>query len=226
MDVGKRGLQISSLDELWRFSRAVSSSGLAPKGIQTPEAICTAIQMGLELGLPPMAALQNIAVINGRPSLWGDAQMAVVRATGELEEFEEWFEDKGLRLQRNPSTFNDDTTAVCKVKRKGMSAETTAFSVADAKRANLWNKDGPWKQYPQRMLKFRARSFALRDQFGDALRGMLSVEEVRDLPPEPRPFTQVTVSEAEPVPALSAPVEAPAAAPAQVQAQPLTLEAT
>jgi len=32
------------------------------------------------------------------------------------------------------------------------------------------------------MLRMRARSFALRDQFGDALRGMRSAEEVADMP--------------------------------------------
>lgn len=129
-----------------------------------------------------MAALQNIAVINGRPAIWGDAQLAVVRSTGELALFEEWYEEKGKRLPRNPSAFTDDTTAVCRVQRHGYEPAETAFSVADAKRANLWGKAGPWTQYPARMLKHRARSFALRDQFGDALRGLRTVEEVQDDP--------------------------------------------
>ena len=175
--IGTRGLVLSDLEGLWRFSVAVSKSGLAPKGIQSTEAICVAIQMGLEVGLTPMAALQNIAVINGRPSLWGDAQLAVVRGTGELEEFEEWYEDRGARLPRNPADYTDATTAVCRVKRRGYKPHEVSFSVADAKRANLWSKDGPWRQYPARMLKMRARAFALRDEFGDSLRGMLSAEE-------------------------------------------------
>jgi hypothetical protein len=71
---------------------------------------------------------------------------------------------------------------VCRVQRQGYEPAETAFSVADAKRANLWGKAGPWSQYPARMLKHRARSFALRDQFGDALRGLRTVEEVQDDP--------------------------------------------
>ncbi|MDE1170891.1 MAG: recombinase RecT [Verrucomicrobium sp.] len=181
---GDRGLKLSNLDEIWRFATAVSKSGLAPKGIDTPESITVALQMGAELGLPPMAALQNIAVINGRPSVWGDAQLGIVRATGELEEFEEWFEQGGERLDRNPSKFDESTAAVCRVRRKGYAqAQITAFSVEDAKRANLWGKTGPWSQYPARMLRFRARSFGLRDQFGDALRGLLTAEEARDIDP-------------------------------------------
>jgi hypothetical protein len=179
-----RGLQITNMDELWRFATAVSKSGLAPKGIVTPEAIFVALEMGLEVGLPPMAALQNIAVINGRPSIWGDAQLAVVRGTGDLEEFSEWYEADGVKLPRNPSTFPDSTTAVCRVKRRGFEAMETGFSVSEAKKARLWEKEGPWSQYPARMLRFRARSFALRDCFGDALKGLRAAEEVMDDGPE------------------------------------------
>lgn len=180
--IGNRGIAPSSMDDLYRFATAVAKSGLAPKGIETPEAIFVALEMGLEVGLPMMAALQNIAVINGRPAIWGDAQLAVVRSTGELALFEEWYEEAGKRLPRNPAAFTDATTAVCRVQRSGYEAAETAFSVADAKRANLWGKAGPWTQYPARMLKHRARSFALRDQFGDALRGLRTVEEVQDDP--------------------------------------------
>ena len=172
------------MDDLFRFAKAVSVSGLAPKGIESAEAIFVALEMGLEVGLPMMAALQNIAVINGRPTIWGDAQLAVVRGTGELTLFEEWYEDGGKRLARNPAAFTDTTTAVCRVQRHGYEAAETAFSVADAKRANLWGKAGPWSQYPARMLRFRARSFGLRDQFGDALRGLRTAEEVMDDPIE------------------------------------------
>ncbi len=178
--VANNGIQFRTLDDIWRFAIAVSKSGLAPKGIQTPEAITVTIQFGLEVGLTAMAALQNIAPINGRPSLWGDAQLALVRTTGELEEFSEWFEQGGKRLARNPVTYTDDTMAVCRVKRRGCEPVETSFSVVDAKHAKLWNKDGPWTTYPGRMLKFRARSFALRDSFGDALRGLRSAEELLD----------------------------------------------
>jgi hypothetical protein len=179
------------LDGLARVATYVAKSGLAPKGMQTMEACFVAMEMGLELGLPLMASLQNIAVVNGRPTLWGDSQLAVVRATGELEEFSEWYESDGKRLPRNPSAFTDTTTAVCRVKRRGMEANESAFSVADAKRAGLWGREGTWSQYPARMMRFRARSFALRDQFGDALRGLLSTEEVGDIAVEVAPTAPV-----------------------------------
>lgn len=180
--VGETGISVKSGAEMWALATAIARSGLAPKGVDTPEAILIALQMGYELGIPPMAALQNIAIINGRPSLWGDAVLAVVRSTGELEEFVEWYEQGTEQLPRNPVTYTDDTVAVCRVKRRGSEPVEVGFSVADAKRADLWTKSGPWKQYPFRMLRQRARSYALRDAFGDALRGMLSAEEAQDIP--------------------------------------------
>ena len=115
---GSRGIVISNFDELTRFAVAVSKSNLAPKGFDSAESIFVAIQMGMEVGLSPMAALQNIAVVNGRPTIWGDAQLAVCRGTGELEVFEEWFEIGGAKSTRNPTDYKDDTAAICRVKRK------------------------------------------------------------------------------------------------------------
>jgi hypothetical protein len=81
----------------------------------------------------------------------------------------------------------DNLTAVCEAKRRGYPAPTVVrFSVADAKKAGLWGKSGPWQSYGSRMLSLRARGFALRNAFADALRGLITAEEAQDYPtPEP-----------------------------------------
>jgi hypothetical protein len=66
--------------------------------------------------------------------------------------------------------------------------------MADAKRAGLAGKSGPWSQYPERMLALRARGFALRNAFADALRGLITAEEAQDYP-----AAAVSVSQPEPV---------------------------
>jgi hypothetical protein len=161
-----QGVKLQSLDEAYRFANAIAQSGFAPKGMEKPEAILVALQMGAEVGLPPMAALQNIAVINGRPAIYGDAQLALVRGSGLLEKYEQ---------------KSTETEAVVTVKRVGEEPVTSRFTKDDATRAGLWGKSGPWSQYPARMLLFRARSFALRDTFGDVLKGLANYEEVRDM---------------------------------------------
>ncbi len=168
---GGKGLELQTLDDLWRFSQFVTKAGWAPKGMSTPESILVAIQAGAELGLTPMSALQNMAVINGRPGVYGDAALALVRASGLLESYSETFEGA-----------DKDLTAVVSSRRVGDSEPLVSrFSVEDAKRAQLWGKQGPWTQYPRRMLKWRARGFNLRDNFGDVLKGLSTVEEIRDI---------------------------------------------
>lgn len=127
-----------------------------------------AIMHGLELGLSPLSALQRIAVINGRPTIWGDGALALVKASGLCEAIDEWIEGE------KPETW----VAVCNVMRRGDLIPTERrFSVEDARRAKLWGKSGPWSEYPKRMLQMRARAFALRDAFPDVLGGLYLTEE-------------------------------------------------
>lgn len=170
---GASGVQLTSLEDAFRFAKAIVSSGFAPKGMDKPESVLVALQWGAELGLTPMAALSNIAVVNGRPSLFGDAALALIRSSGQLEQYTE--QEVGKRGQ-------DDFGFKITAKRKGFDPQSETFTVADAKTAKLWGKAGPWTDYPARMLKFRARGFLLRDMFGDVLKGLKTLEEVRDEP--------------------------------------------
>ncbi|GEM_PF-2541325 len=158
-----------NVDELLKIAQIFSRSDLVPREYKgKPENVVLAIQMGSELGLAPLQALQNIAVINGRPCLWGDAMLALVQASGKLEYIREWTEEK---------------TAHCVIKRKGYpEAYEKSFSDDDAQRAGLLHKPGPWQEYRDRQRQMRARSFALRDQFADVLRGLSAIEEVQDYP--------------------------------------------
>lgn len=172
ISVSNKGLQLSTLDDMWRFAQCVVKSGFAPKGMEKPESVLIAVEMGYEVGLSPMAALQNTAVVNGRPTIYGDAALALVRGSGLLEFYEE---------KQVGAKGKDDFGYCVTAKRKGDSSSySETFTVADAKTAGLWGKPGPWTQYPARMLKFRARGFLLRDAFGDVLKGMRTFEEARD----------------------------------------------
>jgi hypothetical protein len=156
------------IEQAFRIASALAQSGMTPNGFKTPETCFVAIMAGAELGLPPFQSLQSFAIINNRPTLWGDALMAVVRTNG--FKVREWFEGEGEAM-----------TAYCEVTRpdNGDTAEAS-FSVDDAKTAGLWKKAGPWQSAPKRMLKMRARSFAIRDGAADVLRGFQIREEVED----------------------------------------------
>jgi hypothetical protein len=197
----------STMDEAWRVAKLVVASGLAPRDVQTPERAMVAVMTGLELGLPPMTAIQRIAVINGRPCIWGDAVPALAQRTGMLEAWDEGITGEG-----------DDMVAYCTVTRRinseGTITKTATFSVADAKKAGLWtteakvtrtgkngqpytkDNDSPWYRFPKRMLAMRAR-VAFRDLFADAMCGLYIAEEMvgrgsdaemRDVTPPAQPI--------------------------------------
>ena len=125
-----------SFSEAERFARMLAGTELVPAAYRgKPEAILIAMQMGYEVGLSPMQAIQNIAVIGGRPAIWGDAMLALVLSHPACEYVRDGVEGDG-----------DARYGWCEAKRRGAPAIKRTFSVADAKRANLWAKSGPWQQ--------------------------------------------------------------------------------
>lgn len=191
------GIVPTTIEEVFRLASAVHSAGLAPFGLETPEKLTIAIMTGLEVGLPPMQAVQSIAVINNRPTIWGDGLMAIVRRSSLCRYIKEWIEGDG-----------DQMIAFCETHRTGEEDPVTrSFSVADAKKARLWqtaetvtkqgkngpytkDNDSPWFRFPKRMLQMRARALCLRDVYADLTRGIQVREEVEDYPAkEPRDVT-------------------------------------
>jgi len=166
-ELSKFNFEITSLQQAMDFAKLIADSDLAPKDYKgKPGNVLIAIQMGAEIGLKPLQSLQNIAIINGRPCVWGDAMIGLVQNHPLCEYIHEELK-------------ND--TAYCIVKRRGdVEEHVVKFSRDDAKKAGLLGKAGTWQQYPDRMLQMRARGFALRDKFADILKGIAIREEVED----------------------------------------------
>lgn len=164
-------LQPRDMDQAMRLAEMLANSGMVPKQyISNPQGTLVAMMMGNEIGLNPLQSLQNIAVINGKPSIYADALLALVQNHPKFGGHEETLDEKTM-------------TAYCTVWRKGDDKKhTVSFSQADAQQAGLWGKQGPWATYPKRMLMWRARGYALRDKFADALGGLITAEEARDIP--------------------------------------------
>lgn len=180
------GFVPKSFDDMMKISTMLSNSDFCPKDFKgKPENVFLAIQMGADLGLKPMQAIQNIAVINSRPCVWGDAALAVIKGHPEFQDIEETI---------------TDTKATCRLSRKGQTDVIRTFTMEEANAAGLVSRSSVWKQYPKRMLQMRARGFAMRDQFPDALRGISIAEEVQDYQPiekniTPPKFTEQPLKE-------------------------------
>ena len=107
-------LKPRTFDEAFRFANLIAESSLIPKEFQkSPANVLVAVQLGMELGISPMQALQNIYVVNGRPAIFGDLLPAIIIGSGLLEKFVE----EGVAKE-----------ARCTVKRKGLAAITRTFT--------------------------------------------------------------------------------------------------
>ena len=163
-------IETMDMDKIWKAAQWFSDSELVPAGDRKkPANILVKWQFGYDVGLSPSQSLTGIAVINGTPNLWGDAMLGLAMQHPEFEDIIEEFDNNLL-------------VAKCIVKRKGQTPKVATFSKEDATVAGLWGRrsPSPWSSYPKRMLKLRARGFALRDAFPDKLRGLVSAEEAMD----------------------------------------------
>lgn len=163
-------IMAGSYESQLKWAHTLARSQFCPASFKgKAEDVLVAMQFGAELGLKPLQALQNIAVINGRPSIWGDAMLALCRQHHEFE----WIKEE-----------QSEDSATCTIKRKNNPEHTVVFTRSDASNAGLWGKTGTWKTYPKRMMQMRARGFCVRDTFPDALKGFITQEEAMDIPIE------------------------------------------
>lgn len=185
LQIGDKTFEIADIEQAYRAALMFSKSTLVAKiFIGQPENILVAMMWGRELGLSPMASLTGIAVVNGTPSLWGDAIPGLVYSSGLLVDHQETWEGEG-----------PTRVAICRVIRKGQSEwHEQRFGYEDAKRAGLLSKD-TYKSYPDRMYMNRARAFAFRTKFADVLRGLPIAEELQDYPGTASTTTASAVSE-------------------------------
>jgi len=157
------------LTELMTYGEMVAKSPFVPKGYAGNTGACViGMQFGAELGLPPLQALQNIAVINGKPGIYGELGKALLYS-------------KGFKIEeRDAKDTKAKNEAWCKITRPDGGVTERTFSLEDAKTAKLWGKEGPWTNYPYRQMGWRAFWFAARDGAADVLKGIWGLEELVD----------------------------------------------
>ncbi len=188
-----------TFEETWRVARAVFVAGLAPEalvkgkdGDDAISAVAVSIMSGAELGLKPMVSLRSFTVINGKPALYGDGLINVVRQSGKV-----------AYLRTGCDERSGQMVGWCEAKRSDTGEDKRVeFSQDEAVRAGLWAtnptvrrkvwennqqvwKDVPndttWARYPQRMLAWRAAGYCLRELFGDVLGGIRDEFEAREI---------------------------------------------
>lgn len=185
-----------SIEDVYRLATMAYRSGMLKPlktgfgdNAQTEDAEATLargtmiIMQGMEIGVPPMQSIQLLAMINGRITAHSEAVPGILWARG--FKIREWFTGKEMA---------DDWTAHCELTRPGGDKIEGSYSVADAKKAGLWDQaptktaygktkpnDSAWYRFPKRMLKARALGFAGKDGGADALKGIQIRDEAEDI---------------------------------------------
>lgn len=158
------------------------------KGDPNKPLIIMGILKAMEVGMAPITGLSYLLPINDRFTIWGDGAVGLVQGKRLIAKQTHVkigpAIEPGLELADWPDEYGHEV----RYWRVGQEEPYIGrYTVGDARRQGLWlNKyKRPWLESPDRMLFNRARAFALRDGFADALSGLAIAEEVRDMTPEP-----------------------------------------
>jgi len=160
-----------NLIEIKELASFLAASDLIPKSLMgRKENVALVLLMGHEIGCGGVAALRNIYVVNGRPSIYGDLATALVRKSGLCEELEYSFEGKGDALK-----------CIATGKRKGMkNPHTEEFSMSDAVLGGLVEKNPNYKKFPKDMIMWKALHRLYKFLWSDVLNGISIKEVVND----------------------------------------------
>lgn len=170
----------SNLKQQKELAKYLIKSKLVPASLDSPEKVLVAMQYLYSLGLNPFVSMRQVYVINGTPSIYGDLPLAIVKRSGKLVSFEEYYVDKDY-LQISVVNKNLDAeifAAVCLIQMQGMEKPVEVFFTRKmAEAAGLLKRaDSTWTKYFGDMLKYRARSRALKDYAADLLNGAAILE--------------------------------------------------
>jgi hypothetical protein len=189
------------------MARGIIASGIVPKAFRYAEnerdaddnlihrkgdpnepLIIMGILKSLEVGMPPITGLSYLLPINDRFTIWGDGAVGLVQGKRLISKQTHVKIGPALDPTLELADWPDEYGHEVRYWRVGQEEPYVGrYTVGDARRARLWLNQykKPWLESPDRMLFNRARAFALRDGFADALAGLAIAEEVRDMTPEP-----------------------------------------
>lgn len=131
--------------------------------VNAPEQAMAVMIAGYELGFNLTSSFDFISVIQGKLSVSPRGCLALVHASGELEEM----------------TF-DEQPDRCTVtmKRRGGHSYTSTFTLQDALQAGLIKADSAWATYPANMLRWRAVGYCIDVLFPDVAGGLRRSDEM------------------------------------------------
>ena len=181
---------MENLESLMKLGEVILGAKMAPKHFYETDnygkpdynkpligVFVSVVIHGQGLGIPMMAAMQDVVPVHGRMNIMGDAAKALAFSSPLVAEWKETI---------TGSIAEENYCVKIYTKRKDGREFVRSFSVEEAKRAGLWvpkdaetkHKFGAWYKYPDRMIMYRVLGFILRDAYPEVMKGTKIFEEM------------------------------------------------
>lgn len=148
-----------NISEKQQYAELLAQASLLPKQYQrNPANVLLAMELGQSLSIPPIQAINEVHVIEGKPSASANLIGGLVRRAGHV-----------LRIRVDRDAMQA-TAQIIRHDDPDYTFEVT-WTMDDAKRAGSTGKDN-WKKYPIAMLKARAITEVAREACPEALMGI------------------------------------------------------
>lgn len=159
----------------WQMAQALASSSIVPQNFQKNPSNCLiAIEQANRLNMSPFLVMQNLYVIQGRPSWSSQWIIAAVNNSGKF--------DMELQFEEKKDKDGKPFSCQCWTMQGGRRIEGITIDM-DLARAEGWtSKNGSkWRTMPQVMLRYRAASFFARMNCPEVILGLYSREEAEEI---------------------------------------------
>ena len=204
--IGKDGrVAVRDNSELIRYCKAMIDGKGVPDRFDTPTKLFAALMFVRDLKLPD-TAIRQVVNVHGVMMMFGDLPLSLVQSSNEMTFFkEQWFDKKYQEISfENQNLENEVYGAVCFIGRNGNPPQSFSFTIQDATKAGQlpatkWHKqsgtkvannDSPWVKHLRMMLRYKARSIALKSLFADKINGVGIAEYDLDIMPGERDVTE------------------------------------
>lgn len=161
-------------DLMLRQAKWLAASDLVPQQFRGNIAnTVIALEMSNRMNASPLAIMQNLYIVHGKPGWSAQFIIAAVNSTGRFSP---------LRFQVQGSGDAKTCTAWATEKATGERLEGPPVSIDMAKKEGWYGKNGSkWPTMPDLMLRYRAATLFGRIYAPEVLMGMRTVEEIADI---------------------------------------------
>jgi len=166
--------EILDWDKMMGMAEFLSKSTIIPVQYQNrSENILIAIDLASRMGVSVLALMQSLYIINGKPSLSGQAIASLIRSSGQFTNVE-------LHYTGEPHT--DSWGAFVTAERNGKLLKGAEVTVKMAKAEGWYQKNGSkWQTLTELMLSYRSYTYFARMYAPEILLGLHVIEEVEDM---------------------------------------------